>query len=53
MIKLGFELCYVLVTGAEDLNKAETLLLDETRVWSLGREDALEEGMATHLSTLA
>lgn len=28
MIKLGFELCYVLVTGAEDPNKAETLLLD-------------------------
>lgn len=23
MIKLGFELCYVLVTGAEDPNKAE------------------------------
>ena len=28
MIKLGFEHCYVLVTGAEDLNKTETLLLN-------------------------
>ena len=25
----------------------------ETQVWSLGREDPLEEGMATHSSTLA
>ena len=25
----------------------------ETRVWSPGREDPLEEGMATHSSTLA
>ena len=28
MIKLGFEHCSVLVTGAEDSNKAETLLLN-------------------------
>ena len=27
--------------------------MQETRVWSLGREDPLEEGMATHSSTLA
>ena len=26
---------------------------EETRVWSLGWEDPLEEGMATHSSTLA
>ena len=26
---------------------------EETQLWSLGREDALEEGMATHLSSLA
>ena len=26
---------------------------EETRVWSLGREDPLEEGMATHSSILA
>ena len=25
----------------------------ETQVWSLGREDALEKGMATHFSILA
>ena len=25
----------------------------ETRVWSLGREDPLEKGMATHSSILA
>ena len=25
----------------------------ETRVWSLGREDPLEKGMAIHSSTLA
>ena len=28
MIKLGFEHCYVLLTGVEDSNKAETLLLN-------------------------
>ena len=27
--------------------------MQETKVRSLGREDALEEGMATHSSTLA
>ena len=26
---------------------------EETRVWSLGQENPLEEGMATHCSTLA
>ena len=28
-------------------------VMQETRVWSLGREDALEKGMATHSSILA
>ena len=27
--------------------------MQETRVWSLGQEDALEQGMATHSSGLA
>ena len=27
--------------------------MQETRVWSLGQEDTLEKGMATHFSTLA
>ena len=27
--------------------------MQETRVWSLGREDPLEKGMATHSSILA
>ena len=27
--------------------------IQETWVWSLGQEDPLEEGMATHSSTLA
>ena len=27
--------------------------MQETRIWSLGREDALEKDMATHSSTLA
>ena len=27
--------------------------MQETRVWSLGQEDLLEEGMATHSSILA
>ena len=27
--------------------------MQRTQVWSLGREDALEEGMATHSSVLA
>ena len=29
------------------------LAMQETLVWSLGREDSLEEGMATHSSILA
>ena len=27
--------------------------MQETQVWSLGQEDPLEKGMATHYSTLA
>ena len=34
-------------------NAGDCLPMQEARVWSLGREDALEEGVATHSSVLA
>ena len=45
--------------GASDFKKSKTktcLQMQETQemqVWSVGREDPLEKGMATHVSILA
>ena len=43
--------------GISNLAVAQTvknlLAMQETRVWSLGQEDPLEKGMATHSSILA
>ena len=45
--RLGFP------SGSEVNNTASVKKMQETQVWSLGWEDPLEEGMATHSSVLA
>ena len=47
-------LMMAIVTGFPSGSTVKNLpVVQETRVWSLGREDPLEEGMATHSSVLA
>ena len=45
--------CCYLVCGSAVKNLPAIQKMQETQVQSLGREDPLEEGMATHSSTLA
>ena len=39
--------------GGLDGNELEWTVMQETQVWSLGQEDPLEKGVATHSSILA
>ena len=56
MVK-AFQKCIIKYNLLQDFPVAQTakylLAMQETRVLSLGREDALEKAMVTHFSTLA
>ena len=52
-VLLSFSISYTMGVPAGSVGKESACNLQETQVRSLGREDALEEGMATHSSILA
>ena len=50
---LGINTCYVSGTSLVAQMVKNLLAMQKTQVWSLGREDPPEKGMATHSSILA